>query len=81
MTSPRFPRKGSELLSDITSLQVEREVYIEDFLHQRSVVMLAADPGTGKSLISTQMCMALTSAEPLFGELSVTRKHNVNNLH
>ena len=72
-----FPRTGEEITHDLENLESTRAPIVEDFLHERTVFMLAADPGAGKSVISTQLALSLTTATPLFGLLHIPQPRKV----
>lgn len=64
-------RYGSLLLDDLANLTLVSQPLVEDFLYENKVLMIAADPGIGKSLIATQLAVSLSSAIPLFGALKI----------
>lgn len=66
-------KTGSTLLDDLDNLQIVSHPLVEDFLYHPKITMLAADPGTGKSLIALQLALSLSSATPLFGVLGVPK--------
>lgn len=68
---------GAELLRLVETEAEEVRVIVEDFLHEGEVMMLAADPGAGKSVIALQMIMNLSAGEKLFGELEIERPQRV----
>ena len=70
------PRTGQELLEDIQNLKITRQPIIEEFLYERDIFMLSADSGVGKSTITAQVAISLSSGTPLFGGLT-TRKSRV----
>ena len=70
MSSLRF---GAALLDDLDNLTISSTPLVEDFLYTPKVTMLAADPGLGKSLISTQLALSCSSATPLFGLLAIPK--------
>ena len=74
---PFSPRTGSDLLADIATFSHSLPVLVPDFLYGQTVTMLAADPGAGKSIISMQLALSLTSATPLFGTLPIPEPKRV----
>ena len=62
-----LPRTGPTLLHDLATLSQDLPVLIPDFLYAQTSTMLAADPGIGKSIISTQVALSLASGHPCFG--------------
>jgi RecA-family ATPase len=54
-----------------------REPIVEGFLYKYTSTMVAADPGIGKSTISTQVAVELAAGLPVFGALEVTRPYKV----
>lgn len=63
---------GDELLSRVQNLP-EHIPLIEGLLYEHDSLMIAADSGKGKSLLSIQVAMHLTKATPVFGGLRVPR--------
>ena len=45
----------------------KREILAEGFLYEQTILMIAADPGIGKSPISTQVAIELAAGLPVFG--------------
>jgi len=64
-------RWGVSLRDDMNSPAQERNALIENFLFEDSILMFAADPGVGKSLIILQMAMHMSVASPVFGMMTV----------
>lgn len=46
---------------------------VDQFIYQGTTMMIAADPGTGKSTIALQIAASLSSGTKLFGKLDVVR--------
>ena len=74
---PDFPRFGHALEEDVRSLAFHPEPLVHEFLYKQMVMMLAADPGAGKSVIATQIALSVASGIPLFGVLPVERPAKV----
>lgn len=64
---------GESLKSLVHATKPTREAFIEGLLYQRSILMLAADPGTGKSVLALQMAAQLSAGTPVFGQLHVPK--------
>jgi RecA-family ATPase len=54
---------------------MKREFIAEGFLNEKSCLIIAADPGTGKSVISLQAALQLSAGLPLFGAFEVKRPY------
>ena len=50
-----------------------REVIADGFLYKHTCVMMSADPGAGKSTVSTQVAVELAAGLPVFGTFYVPR--------
>ena len=70
------PITGASLLERVTNLP-EHVPIIEGLLYEHDSLMVSADSGKGKSLISIQVAMHLTKASPVFGILKVARPMRV----
>jgi len=57
----------------MTSAKDQREAIVEGFLYKHTCLMVAADPGIGKSTVSTQVAVELATGLPVFGVLEVPR--------
>jgi len=69
---------GNELLEAIESTSEERKAIIENFLYEKSALLLYADDGEGKSVLLLQSLMQSTVADSkVFGEFLVPKEHNV----
>ena len=55
------PVTGSNLKDLVDSPKEKRPIIAQGFLHEKSVIMIAADPGTGKSLIALQAALQLSA--------------------
>lgn len=69
----RGAKTGANLLNDLDNLEITRKPIIEEFLYERDIFMMSADSGVGKSTITAQLAMSLSSGTALFGALK-TRK-------
>ena len=67
---------GEALRAAVATAQSEQPALIEDFLYERDVLMMAADPGAGKSLLITQLALALTTAAPVYDFFTVPAPRN-----
>ena len=70
-------RSGNDLLLAIQAANSDRPALVEEFLYERRVMLLAGEPGAGKSIIATQIALCLTQAMPLFGILRIPAPKNV----
>ena len=69
----RGAKTGKSLQDDFDNLEITRKPIINEFLYERDIFLLSADSGVGKSTITAQLAMSLSSGTPLFGGL-ITRK-------
>lgn len=49
----------------------DQPVLIDDFLYEKDVLMIAGDPGVGKSVVLTQLALHLTGATSAYGFLPI----------
>lgn len=69
---------GDSLDVAINQVLPERKALIENFLYEKSALMLYADDGVGKSVLTLQACMQATSSDnKVFGEFAVPEPCNV----
>lgn len=71
------PLTGAPLEEAINSPFVRRNAYAEGLLYEKTAIMISADPGTGKSILSLQLAVQLSSGLPLFGTLLVPHQLKV----
>lgn len=64
---------GKELRAALNEIHPERKALIEGFLYERSILMMSADPGAGKSTITAQAIAQMSCGLPVFGCLFVPR--------
>lgn len=64
---------GKSFRESLHKTQEEREALIEGLLYKKSVIMVSADPGCGKSTIVACMIAQLSSGVPVFGSLTVPK--------
>lgn len=64
---------GESLTKSLEEETIRRTAIAESFLYEQTILMLAADPGCGKSTISTQAAVELAAGLPLFGVFSVPK--------
>ena len=64
---------GEELKVAINEIHPERKALIEGLLYERSILMMSADPGAGKSTITAQAIAQMSCGLPVFGCLFVPR--------
>jgi RecA-family ATPase len=64
---------GQSLKEALNEIPPERKPLIDGFLYERSVLMLSADPGAGKSTITAQAIAQMSCGLPVFGCLNVPR--------
>lgn len=72
-----FRLTGNALRHAIDNRPVGHEAMVEEFLHSRTTTMIAADAGTGKSVVITQAMLQLAAGEPVFGFFHVPRPRYV----
>ena len=64
---------GTELQEALNQTHPERKALIEGLLYERSILMVSADPGAGKSTITAQAIAQMSCGLPVFGCLNVPR--------
>lgn len=64
---------GQDLKNALLEIHPERKPLIEGFLYERSIMMMSADPGAGKSTITAQAIAQMSCGLPVFGYLHVPR--------
>lgn len=62
---------------DFYNLKTEQLALAEGFLYRYKVHMLYADPGVGKSTLTQQLSLELSSGRPVFGSLAVSQPFKV----
>ena len=75
--STAAPHHGAALEVDIRTLDTNINALVEGFIYEKSIHIIYADPGSGKSTIAMQIIAALSSGTKLFGELEVPKPRNV----
>ena len=70
-------KTGDDLRFAIETATAERPALVEDFLYERQVLMLAGEPGVGKSIVSTTLALALTSQSRLWSFLTIPTPRQV----
>ena len=65
------PLNGPALIEAVHAPKLIRKPLICGFLYQNSILMIAADAGTGKSVISAQVIAQSSCGMPVFGVLEV----------
>lgn len=69
---------GASLREAIDTVNPERKAIIENFLYEKSALLLYADDGVGKSVICLQACMTSTVENAkVFGDFLVPQARNV----
>ena len=69
---------GIELDNAINTVAPERKALIENFLYEKSALMIYADDGVGKSVLALQACMQATVKDAkVFGEFNVPEDSEV----
>ena len=69
------PITGDELHAWVNNPRPKREFMAEGLINEKSCIIIAADSGTGKSVISLQAALQLSCGVPLFGALEVKRPY------
>jgi len=70
------PKTGRTLQEAITNLPPHRPALIEELLYEKTVTMLAAEPGAGKSTVITQLILALSGADSVFSRFRIPAHKN-----
>lgn len=69
---------GATLEEAVNTVRPERKALIENFLYEKSALMLYADDGVGKSVLTLQACLQSTIKDcKVFGEFHVPTSCNV----
>lgn len=68
---------GKKLKEAVDNPLPKRNPIAEGFLYEKSCIMVYADPGFGKSCVSLQAALELSSGLPLFGYLNVDKPHRI----
>ena len=68
---------GQKLLDSFAETHAKREIIADGFLYGHTINMIAAEPGAGKSTISTQVAVELTAGIPVFGLYEVPKPFKV----
>lgn len=69
---------GDKLLAALDVVPEERKPMIENFLYEKSAILLYADDGVGKSVLLLQACLQSTmAASKVFGEFNVPTSRRV----
>ena len=71
------PITGDTLKMMVDSPLPKRPAIAEGLIFEKSCLMLAADPGCGKSMLSLQSAMELSAGLPVFSALPVSRPYRV----
>lgn len=75
MSTLKPPLTGTALTEWIASPKPMREPIAEGVLYERSCLIIAADAGTGKSVLSLQAALELSCGRPLFRRFEVKRPY------
>lgn len=66
-----IPLTGETLMTSITQTKDQRKPIAEGLLYEKTILMVASDPGVGKSTVSTQVAVELANGLPIFGYFKV----------
>lgn len=64
---------GNALIEAMSATKNKRKAIAEGFLYEQTILMIAADPGTGKSTVATQVAVELSAGLPVFGIYKVPK--------
>ncbi len=67
------PFTGEALFVEVVKSHDKRKAFAEGLIYEQTITMCAADPGAGKSTVSTQMAMELAAGVPVFGYFHVPK--------
>jgi RecA-family ATPase len=73
----RLALSGDELIQKMLESKDSRKAIAEGFLFENTIIMMAADPGVGKSTVATQIAIELSSGVPVLGLYAVPRPMKV----
>ena len=68
---------GNSLKEQIHTAKDIRKAIADGFLYEHTIIMMAAEPGVGKSTISTQIAIELSAGKPVLGLYPVPRPMKV----
>ena len=68
---------GQPLSDKIKTAKEQRKVIVDGLLYENTILMVSAGPGVGKSTVSGQLAIELSSGLPVFGAFEVTRPMKV----
>jgi RecA-family ATPase len=71
------PLTGDKLMEALKKSDGKRDFIADGFLYEQTILMMAAEPGLGKSTISIQAAIELAAGLPLFGVFEVPRPMKV----
>lgn len=72
---------SDSLITAMNAVKNKRTALAEGFLYEQTILMLAADPGVGKSTVLTQIAVELSSGVPVFGVYDVPKPLKVLYVH
>lgn len=64
---------GDVLLEEIHKAKDQRKALVEGFIYDKTIMMVAAPPGVGKSTISAQVAVEIAAGLPVFGAFKTIR--------
>ena len=64
---------GNKLAEAMKAVHAKRRALADGFLYEQTINMISADPGCGKSTISTQIAVELAAGLPVFGVFKVDK--------
>ena len=68
---------GDKLIEEIHKAKEQRKVIADGFLYENTILMIAAEPGHGKSTIATQIAIELAAGLPIFQVFNVPKPMKV----
>ena len=68
-----LPLTGDVLMDRLKNSKNKRKVIADGLLYEKTSLMIAADPGTGKSTVSAQVAVELAGGFPVFGFFNVPK--------
>lgn len=68
---------GDALIEQIHSAKDQRKPLVEGFIYDKTIMMISAPPGLGKSTISTQIAIELAAGIPVLGSFPVIKPMKV----
>lgn len=71
------PLSGQALIAELTKSREPRKALAEGFVYEKTINMICAEPGAGKSTLTTQIALEMASGFPVFGHFRCVKPFKV----